>query len=395
MMAEEGLLITAIIVLAILLVLSVFISWYRLRTIGKTQEKLLAQQVAAATSAKTQSPETPENAYKVALSAIQDGILILGDNHRVELVNSAAERMFDLKPEKIRGATFIEVVRDYEFDALLRKSVLTGEQQISLIRNRRRKQVFNVTVLPVQDRTKHVVIVADMTERQRLEDIRRDLISNVSHEFRTPISSIKLLSETLLDGAMKDPKVAEDFLKKIDVETEKLEQMTQELSILARVEGRDATDNRGATDIHQLIKHSVERMRALAVKGGITMEIRVEPELPAPITDRDQIESVLVNLIHNAIKFTGSGGRIIVAAGKEEDSILVSIADTGIGISQEELTRVFERFYKVDKSRADEGTGLGLAISKHIISAHGGRIWVESTEGRGSTFYFTLPLATA
>jgi two-component system phosphate regulon sensor histidine kinase PhoR len=396
MSTEEGLLISVIAGLLALLALSIFISWYRFRTLSKkTDGKRQSGQSGSASSAETQSSENAEGVLRVALSGIQDGILILDMNQQVEFVNSAAERIFGARPESINRPTFIEIVRDYEFDALLKKSISTGQQQNSLIRNRRRMQLFNVTVMPVQNRSQHIVIVTDMTERQHLEDIRRDLISNVSHEFRTPISSIKLLAETLLDGAMKDAEVAQDFLKKIDLETGKLQQMTEELSVLAKVEGQGSVPDKGATDIQKLIDHSVERLSTLAEKNGVSVGIDVQQVLPSPVIDRDQIESVLVNLIHNAIKFTGRGGRITVSARKETDCILVSVSDTGIGIPQEELPRIFERFYKVDKSRATQGSGLGLAISKHIISAHGGRIWVESSEGKGSTFYFTLPLAAA
>ncbi|MGA2368578.1 MAG: ATP-binding protein [Dehalococcoidia bacterium] len=392
---EEGLLIAGIIVLLALLALSIFIFWYRFRAISKkTAVKRLSDQPASASSAETQSSKTSEEVLRAALSGIQDGILITGMNQQVEFINSAAERIFGRRPERVDGSTFIEIVRDYEFDALLKKSISTGRQQSSLIRNRRRMQLFNVTVMPVQNGSRYVVIVTDMTERQHLEDIRRDLISNISHEFRTPISSIKLIAETLLDGAMKEPEVAQDFLKKIDLETGKLQQMTEELSVLARVEGRESVPDKGATDIQQLTRHAVERLSTLAERSGISVGLDIQPGLPSPVIDRGQIESVLVNLIHNAIKFTGRGGRITIAARKEMDFILVSVSDTGIGIPQEELSRIFERFYKVDKSRAGEGSGLGLAISKHIISAHGGTIWVESSEGKGSTFYFTLPLAT-
>ncbi|MGA2159566.1 MAG: ATP-binding protein [Dehalococcoidia bacterium] len=396
MNTEEGLFITVIIGLIALLVLSIFLSWYRFRTLSKkAYGKPLSDQPASNSTAERQSSGISEEVLREALSGIQDGILILGNNLQVEFVNSAAERIFGSKAEMVNGSTFIEIVRDYEFDALIKKSVSTGQQQNSLIRNRNRKQLFNVNVVPVQNRFKYVVIVTDMTERQQLEDIRRDFISNISHEFRTPISSIILISETLLGGAMNDPKVARDFLKKIDIETRKLQQMTEELSVLARVESGGSVTDKGITDIQQLIRHSIERLSAMAEKSGVLIDLDLQSVLPSPIIDKDQIESVLVNLIHNAIKFTGRGGRIVIAARKEMDFILVSVSDTGIGIPQEELPRVFERFYKVDKSRAGEGSGLGLAISKHIISAHGGKIWAESTEGKGSTFFFTLPLSAS
>jgi two-component system phosphate regulon sensor histidine kinase PhoR len=305
MKTEDGLLITAIVLLA-LLALSIFLSWYRFRAMSKkTEEKRLSGQPSTASYPETKTNDSSIEALREALSGIQDGILILDMNQGVEFVNSAAERIFGARHETINGPTFIEIVRDYEFDALLKKSMSTGQRQNSLIRSRRRKQLFNVTVMPVQDGFKYVVIVTDMTERQHLEDIRRDLISNISHEFRTPITSIKLLAETLSDGAMKEPEVARDFLKKIDLETAKLQQMTEELSVLARVEGRGAVPDKGATDLQQLITHSVERLSALAEKSGVSVGIDVQPMLPSPVIDKEQIESVLVNLIHNAIKFTG------------------------------------------------------------------------------------------
>jgi len=395
MKTQEELLLAIIIGLLALLALTIILSWYRFRSIRKNTDSKQLSGLPAALNTETQERDNSVGVLRAALSGIEEGVLILDRNQQVKFINDAAQRIFGSRSETVNRQTFIEVVRDYEFDALLRKSISTGQQQNSLIRNRRKNQLFNVTVMPVQDGSSYIVIVTDMTERQHLEDIRRYLISNISHEFRTPISSIKLIVETLLDGAMKEPEVIQDFLKKIDLETGKLQQMTKELSVLARVEGRETVPDKGAMDIHQLITHSIERMSALAEKSGVLIGVDIQPALPSPVTDKDQIESVLINLIHNAIKFTGGGGKITIGARKEMDSILVFVSDTGIGIPQDELVRVFERFYKVDKSRANEGSGLGLAISKHIISAHRGRIWAESIEGKGSTFYFTLPLATA
>ena len=197
-----------------------------------------------------------------------------------------------------------------------------------------------------------------------------------------------------MQGAANDPKVSSDFLRKIDVESGKLEQMTNELNELSLIESGTLTMEKGAADIGRLVKQTVERLKAQAERKSIAIEINVEAGMPHPVIDRGGIESVLVNLIHNAIKYTASGGMISVAAAKDGDKILISVADTGFGIPEDELPRIFERFYKVDKSRNTEGSGLGLAISKHIIVSHGGRIWADSTEGKGSTFYFTLPLAS-
>jgi len=326
-----------------------------------------------------------------ALSRIEDGVLILDAHNVVEMTNVAAERIFDMKAGVRRGRTFIEVVRDYEFDLLLRRSLETRCPQDTVIKTRRGK-ILNVAIMPLDDIPGHIVIVRDLTERNRLEEIHHDLISNISHEFKTPISSIKLLAETLLQGAIKDERVANEFLEKIGIEADKLAQMTEELSLLAKLESGEADAGRGETDIGGLIRQAVARLSTQAQKAGLKMEVDLAANLPRPVIDGDRIESVLLNLIGNAIKFTGRGGTITLAAGVDEDNILVSVADTGIGIQAGELSRIFERFYKVDKSRAGEGSGLGLAISRNIIKAHGGRIWAESQEDKGSTFYFTLPL---
>ena len=327
-----------------------------------------------------------------ALSEIDDGVLITKEKYQVSYMNNAAMKVFDILPGEWNGRTFIEVVRDYECDALLKKSVNTHEAQSSLIRTHQMKQLLNTSVFPGEGNGSYIVIIKDLTERQRIEQIRKDLVSNIAHEFRTPIASIRLLAETLLQGAVNDPSVSTDFLKKMDIESIKLQQMTDDLSQLSVIESDGLTAEKRSTDISHLIGQTVERLRAQANNKGISINVNIQPGIPNPVIDKAAIESVLMNLLHNAIKYTGHDGQITIKAVKDGDTLLVSMADTGIGISEEELPRIFERFYKVDRSRNTEGSGLGLAISKHIIISHGGKIWVESIEGRGSTFYFTLPL---
>jgi two-component system phosphate regulon sensor histidine kinase PhoR len=249
-------------------------------------------------------------------------------------------------------------------------------------------------VAPAKETDNYIGIVKDLTETQKIEQIRRDLVSNIAHEFRTPISSIKLLAEALLQGALNDSKVSADFLRKIDVESGKLEQMTKDLNELSLFESGGLLMEKGAADIGRLVNQTVERLNAQAERKRMVIQVTIEPGMPHPVIDKSGIESVLVNLIHNAIKYTDSGGRISVGAAKEGNTILISVADTGSGIPKDEIPRIFERFYKVDKSRNTEGSGLGLAISKHIVVSHGGRIWADSTEGKGATFYFTLPLTS-
>ena len=264
-------------------------------------------------------------------------------------------------------------------------------KQEALIKARQRRQFLSLATFPGSD-ADCVVIVRDLTERQKIDQMRRDLVSNIAHEFRTPISSIRLLAETLQQGAVNDAKVSADFLKKIDIESARLQQMTNDLNKLWLVENDGLKSERDVADVGHLIRQTVDRLKAQADRKGISIIVDTEPGMPGPIVDKNGIESVLMNLLHNAIKYTGTSGQIRVSARRENDAILVSVSDTGIGISADDLPRIFERFYKADKSRNTEGSGLGLAISKHVIASHRGTIWVESTEGRGSTFCFTLPL---
>lgn len=199
----------------------------------------------------------------------------------------------------------------------------------------------------------------------------------------------------MLEGAINDTEVSSKFLRQIDYETVRLQQMTDDLNQLSVIESDALALSRNATEIEVLIRQTVERLRAQADRKGIVIMVYAEPGIPRPVIDRSRVESVLMNMAHNAIKYTEQGGQISIQAQKTDDAVLISVTDTGIGIPSDELPRVFERFYKVDKARNTEGSGLGLAISKHIIAAHGGKIWAESIEGKGSTFFFTLPLPSS
>jgi two-component system, OmpR family, phosphate regulon sensor histidine kinase PhoR len=377
----------------VILYLAVRILGYRLtrRKVRKASQELALSDLNSLAAVPVVSQTTAKAAIQ-ALSEIHDGVLIIGPGYHVQYINDAASNIFGLSRDRKSGLTFIEVVRDHECDALLRKCMETNQVQVSLIKTHLKRQLLKVMAAPAKETNNYIVIVRDLTETQKIEQIRRDLVSNIAHEFRTPITSIKLLAEALLQGAANDPKVSADFLRKIDVESGKLEQMTNDLNELSRIETGGLKMERGTADIGRLVHQTVDRLKAQAERKRIAIGISVEPGMPHPVIDRSGIESVLVNLIHNAIKYTDSGGRITVGAAKDGDKILISVADTGSGIPKDELARIFERFYKVDKSRNTEGSGLGLAISKHIIVAHGGRIWVDSTEGKGAIFYFTLPL---
>jgi two-component system phosphate regulon sensor histidine kinase PhoR len=226
-----------------------------------------------------------------------------------------------------------------------------------------------------------------------LETVRRDFVSNVSHELRTPLAALKALAETLEQGAIDDPPAAQRFLQRMDHEIDTLIQLVQELLELARIEsGRVPVAKEAITPL-DLTHEAVERMRLQAERAGLALSLELPEGLPAVLADRGRMEQVLVNLLHNAIKFTHPGGTIRVSAKQQGDWVIFAIHDSGIGIQPDDLARIFERFYKADPARSGGGTGLGLSIARHLVEAHNGRIWAESQPGMGSTFFFTLPVA--
>ncbi len=328
------------------------------------------------------------------LSNIGDAILMVDSGSKITMMNESAERIFQISEERAQGRSFIEVVRDHELDDVLQRCLDTGAQQTNLVETKPRKQFLSVTATPLPNGNECMVRIQDLTELRRLQMVRQDFISNISHELRTPIASVKAIAETLNEGAIEDSSVAKDFLNKINAETDRLAQMVQELSELSRLESGEAPLQKRLFHISDAVEHTVERLKPQADRAGLYIETDFVPNLPRVLADEDRIEQVLVNIIHNAIKFTPAGGKIVISTKRDRNNITVSVTDTGIGIPADDLPRIFERFYKADKSRSGGGTGLGLAIAKRIVEAHGGKIWAESIEGKGSTFSFTLPLTS-
>jgi len=334
---------------------------------------------------------TERDRIAAILSNMTDGILVVDGDSRITSVNEAAELMLQISRVSVTGHTVAEKVRDYELDEILQRCIETKEQQSGSLEVSATKQFLLVIATPLEDEGGCLLLLQNLTDLRRLEKMRRDFVSNVSHELRTPIASVKALAESLQEGALDDPSVAKDFLSRIDSEADKLAQMVQELGELSRIESGEAPLRKETVSIVEVIGRAVQRLKAQADRAGLGMDLGIPVDLPRVTADRDRIEQVLVNLIHNAIKFTTTGGKIRISAESEDSMIVVSVADSGVGIPADDLPRIFERFYKADKARSGGGTGLGLSIAKHIVEAHGGRIWAESTEGKGSTFYFTLP----
>jgi two-component system phosphate regulon sensor histidine kinase PhoR len=329
------------------------------------------------------------------LDHMADGVLITDGNGQVRLVNAAAARLLDTSEERALERSFAEVAPYHPLIELWKASREQGEEQIEMVEVSRHGLFLQAIVTPFEeaDAEGYLVILQDLTRIRRLETVRRDFISNISHELRTPLAGLKALVDTLRGGAIKDRPAAKRFLKRMDAEVDALAQMVEELLELSRIESGQAPLRLAPTPVAEVVLPPVDRLRPQAERAGLELTVLLPPGLPPILADADRARLVLTNLMHNAVKFTPPGGRITVAARPTGEEIVLSVQDSGVGIPDEDLPRIFERFYKADRARSGGGTGLGLAIAKHVVQGHGGRIWAESIEGQGSTFYFTLPVA--
>jgi two-component system phosphate regulon sensor histidine kinase PhoR len=346
---------------------------------------------------------------EAVLDHMADGVLITGGNGRVELINAAAARLLDTDEERALSHSFAQVAPYHPLIELWKACRERGEEQVDMVEVSRHGLFLQAIVTPFGYRSSqeeqgepldeagaegYLVILQDLTRVRRLETVRRDFISNISHELRTPLAGLKALVDTLRGGAIKDRRAAKRFLKRMDAEVDTLTQMVEELLELSRIESGQAPLRMAPTLVSEVVVPPVDRLRPQAERAGVEFTVLLPAELPPVLVDAERARLVLTNLVHNAIKFTPPGGQITVGAQPAGEDITISVQDTGVGIPADDLPRIFERFYKADRARSGGGTGLGLAIAKHIVQGHGGRIWAESIEGEGSTFYFTLPVAT-
>ena len=330
------------------------------------------------------------------LDQLTDGVLIADAQGIIQFANPAAGKLFQSAKPVQHSLT--EVIRHHRLVEAWRRCQQTGELQSESVEVPTRHQFLQLIVIPDSQTSGSLLLVQDLTRIRRLETVRRDFISNLSHELRTPLASLKALTETLQDGALDDPPAARQFIDHIQVEVDALTQMATELLELSRIEsGRLVLDLQPVSPC-DLLSSASERMQLQAERAGLNLRIECSDDLPQVKIDAQRLEQVLVNLIHNAVKFTRAGGEVVLVAnsasarGSSPGEIRFAVRDTGIGIPEEDVSRIFERFYRVDKSRTGSGTGLGLSIAKHIVEAHGGKIWADSVEGRGSTFYLSFPL---
>ncbi len=326
------------------------------------------------------------------LNTMADGVIITDENGLVLLTNPAALRILAFPGKGAQSRTFAQVTRDRQLVELWDACRQNGVEQTAMVEAGGRNAFLQAVITPLNESAppRFLVILQDLTRIRQLETIRRDFISNISHELRTPLASLSLVVETLKDGAIDDPAAAQRFLSFIESELSTLTQMVEELLELSQVESGQVPFRLKVTPVAKLIKKPVKRLSPQAERANIAVEVDIPEDIPPVLADSRRIQQVVMNLLHNALKFTPEGGHVTLKAEVAGPEVVISVKDTGVGIPADDVPRIFERFYKTDRARADDGVGLGLSIAKHIVLGHGGRIWVESVEGRGSTFFFSL-----
>jgi two-component system phosphate regulon sensor histidine kinase PhoR len=328
------------------------------------------------------------------LNSIADGVIMTDADGNVLLANRVAGKLFGFKEEGVVGKPVIEVVHDHEVEDVLKLCLKTDTEQTTQFESGVARRFLRAIVVPVNQQNKlsgALVLLQDLTELKNLQTMRRELVGNISHELRTPIAGIKAMVETLRDGAVNDKKTTADFLARIESEVDRLSQIVAELTQLSRIESGQAELKKEPVNLNALVDEVLGEMSPLAERRQVKLLKQLSPDLPPVPADRDRIKQTVINLVHNAIKFNKPAGKVTVSTDYNNKSVNLSVADTGIGISKDDLPHVFERFYKVDKARTTGGSGLGLAIAKHTVQAHGGEIHAQSEEGKGSSFTFTLP----
>lgn len=323
-------------------------------------------------------------------------LVLIDDKGFLKMTNQIYNDVFRVTDEEVIEKNYLDVIEHIEIKQIVEEVFLT-EQKIRkqiivpIGIHRKHFEVYGAPIISFHNEWKGIVLVFhDITDIKKLEQIRKDFVANVSHELKTPITSIKGFSETLLDGAMYDEKTLESFLKIILKESDRLKSLTQDLLELSKIEQEGFKLNIGTVNCLELINEVKESLNKKADDKQIQFEVHGEEVVIEG--DQPRLQQVFVNLISNALAYTPPKGRVDVYIKDLQDEVEISVKDTGIGINKEEISRIFERFYRVDKARSrySGGTGLGLAIVKHLVEAHHGEIYVSSKQGKGSTFTVKL-----
>lgn len=332
------------------------------------------------------------------LDNMVEGVLAVDADGGVLALNPALRRLFSIQEERVEGKPFLELLRHSQLSELLQATLREGtgrSAEIQVFAPEERCFEAHAAPLPQEGGGRGALLVLhDITRLRKLEQMRRDLVANVSHELRTPLASIKGFAETLRLGALEDKKHRLEFVENIERDADRLSRLVDDLLDLSALESGQRRPALEPVLCLELARDAADSLRPLARRREVSLEVQEQGGLPSVAGDRAQLRQVFLNLLDNAVKFNRPGGSVRVRAEASGGWLTLAVEDTGRGIPPEDLPRVFERFYRVDKARSREqgGTGLGLAIAKHILEAHGGSVSVESEPGRGSTFRVRLPV---
>ena len=366
---------------------------------GDTLEALGASlnQTAARLDRTIRTLTEERNLSAAILGSMVEGVAVVNGAERLVFTNPGFAGILGLDVPPVSGSSLLEVVRQTELIEAVRR-VLAGEPRVEaeIATGTLRQHFFAATVASVRagDTSGAVIVLHDITALRKLERIRRDFVANVSHEFRTPLTAIQGFAETLLGGAIDDPQNRERFLGIILEHARRLARLTEDLLKLSQMDAEKLELEIRPVSVAQLVESCFETAQRRATEKELTLSVNLASHLPNVAADSRRIQEVLQNLLDNATQYTLPGGKIVLSAEARNDEVIFTVADTGIGIPQADQPRIFERFYRVDVARSREagGTGLGLSIARHLVEAHGGRIWVDSELGVGSKFHFSIPV---
>ena len=340
--------------------------------------------------------ESERHQMSIAIDTIADGVIVIDSETRITLISRSAEWLLGVNAQTARDRPLAQVVRDPQVLQLASVAAGTRQMQRADLELLHERRFLDIIATPVSEHGREDVVLTlrDVTRLRQIETTRREFVSNVSHELRSPLASASAMVEILESGAVDDRKTALDFLHRIRGDVSRMTSLVEELLELSSLESGQMPVHLAPVRVEDVIDEIVERSHFAASSKGIELVSHTQPSLPYVMGEQRRLEQVLTNLVENALRFTPEGGTIALNARREDDSVTITVSDTGVGIPREHLPHVFERFYKVERSRRDDGTGLGLAISKHLVQAQGGDISATSVEGEGSEFTVKLRRAT-
>ena len=353
-------------------------------------------QMAVALRDLVRGLDSERSLLAIVMETMADGVIVLDPDNRITLINPAAQWLLDADIHSTHGRALAEIVRDHELLQLAAKSAHTGQIQRAEIDLLHHRRFLHAIAAPISADPRRGVLLTlqDVTPLRQAESARREFVSNVSHELRTPLASVNAMVETLDNGAICDIEVARDFLTRIHEDIRRMTSMVDELLELSILESGQTPIHLAPVQLPHIARKVMERFETRAAERGVKLLSLIPDDLPYLMADPGKLDQILTNLVENALKFTPEGGDISLSASASQTGVRIEVADTGVGIPREHLPHIFERFYKVDRSRRDVGTGLGLAITRRLAQAHGGDITVRSAEGEGSAFTLTLTRAS-